>query len=95
MNHVLFDLVTGDYHFTSFDCHIVYVTRAMFTKHSLTLKLYNSRKLSIVYTKSMMFIKQSPTLIQCHEIMTFRYLIQSSLSSSVIIIKLIAYAYLE
>ena len=58
MNHVLFDLVTGDYHFTSIDCHIVYVTCAMFTKHSLTLKLY-SRKLSIVYTKSTMFIKQS------------------------------------
>ena len=61
--HVLLDLGTGDYHFPAVEYHIVYVTSAMFSKHSRTLKLFNSRKLSIVYTKSPMFIKQSPTLI--------------------------------
>ena len=60
----IFDLVTGDYHFPCIDGHIVYVTRTLFTKHSMTLKLYNSRKLNIVYTKLTMFIKHSPTLIQ-------------------------------
>ena len=55
--HVLLDLGTGDYHFPAVEYHIVYVTCAMFTKHSRTLRLYNSRKLSIVYTKSPMFIK--------------------------------------
>ena len=54
--HVLLDLGTGDYHFPAVECHIVYVTSAMFTKHSRTLKLFNSRKLSIVYTQSPMFI---------------------------------------
>ena len=38
--HVLLDLGTGDYHFSAIDYHIVYVTSAMFTKHSRTLKLF-------------------------------------------------------
>ena len=54
--HVLLDLGTGDYHFPAVEYHIVYVMSAMFTKHSQTLKLFNSRKLSIVCTKSPMFI---------------------------------------
>ena len=64
--HVLLDLGIGDYHFPAVEYHIVYVTWTMLTKHSRTLRLYRSiyksRKLSIVYTKSPMFIKQSPTL---------------------------------
>ena len=62
LHHVLLDLGTDDYHFPAVEYHIVYVTCTMFTKHSRTLKLYNSRKPSIVYTKSPMFIKQSPKL---------------------------------
>ena len=54
--HVLLDLGTGDYHFPAAAYHIVYVTSAMFTKHSRMLKLFNSRKLSFVFAKSPMFI---------------------------------------
>ena len=43
--HVLLDLGTGDYQFPAFEYHIVYVRSAMFTKHSRTLKLFNSRSL--------------------------------------------------
>ena len=77
MYHVLLDLGTGDYHFPAVEYHIVYVTCAMFTKHSRTLKLYNSRKLSIVprclYNNLQRL--EDPHLIQwsqkeCREIMT-------------------------